>query len=129
MLDRPALRIALLFAGGLGLTTLLLHPAVPGVYRSLKAGLPLVPSQDFGYPAHVAAYLVVGAAAALVVRPRTAWGRRVLLAGLFTHGVATESTQLLIEGRTFDLLDMACNLTAAAVGVRVACPAVEPTAA
>ena len=129
MIRRPALRAALLSAAAVGLTTLLLHPAVPDVYRSLRAGLPLMPSRDFGYPAHIAAYLVVGAAAALIVRPQTVAGRRLLLAGLFAHGITTECAQLLVEGRTFDVLDMACNLTAAAVGVRLACPAAEAAAA
>ena len=121
MLDRPALRVALLFVAAVGLTTLLLHPAVPEVYRSLRAGLPLVPSRDFGYPAHIAAYLTVGAAAGLLVRPQTIRGRRVLLAGLITHGVTSECAQLLVEGRTFDPLDMACNVTAASIGVCLTC--------
>ena len=129
LLDRPALRTALLFAGAAGLTALLLHPAVPDVYRSLRSSLPLMPSRDFGYPAHLTAYLLVGSAAALIVRPQTVAGRRLLLAGLFAHGITTECAQLLVGGRTFDVLDMACNLTAAAVGVRLACPAAEAAAA
>ena len=110
-------RYTALTAGAVLLTGLLLHPSVPAVYRSIRSVLPLVPSQDFGYPAHLTCYLMLGMAAVWLTRPQTTVGRRWLLLGLAAHGILTETAQLAVAGRTFDLLDMACNLTAVTAGV------------
>ena len=121
--DQQFGRAVLLSAAAICLTTLLLHPAVPTVFRAVRSWLPLTPSQDFGYPAHVTAYLIFGALAVRLLRPQTRRGLVLILGGLFAHGISTECSQLAVEGRTFDLLDMTCNLTAATAGVFLACPA------
>ena len=109
-------RVLLLLAAAVCLTGLLLHPDVPGVLKWVRGSLSLPASSDLGYPAHVAAYIALGAAAAWLMRPRTPIGRGLLLAGLAAHGCLSETAQLAVTARSFDLLDMTCNVASAAVG-------------
>ena len=118
--DLDAGRAGLLISAAVVLTGLLLHPGVPDIYRAMRQSLPLAPAQDFGYPAHVTAYLVLGAVATRLLRPVTARGRMLVIAAVCLHGVSTECSQLAVEGRTFDVLDMACNLTSATAGATLA---------
>lgn len=127
MTDRH--RLLLLFATAACLTGLLLHPSVPAVYKAVRGSLPLMPARDFGYPAHVAAYLTFGALAARLTRVQTPRGGWLLIGGLALHGVTSETLQLGVAGRTFDPGDMACNLLSAAAGVRLATRTAEPAAA
>lgn len=93
-------------------TVALLHPDAVLVYRTFKQAAPVNVTDSSGYMAHTICYGTL-AAAAVVLLP-TFWRFRALLL-LLAHGVTSELLQRGIAGRTFDLADMACNVTAASV--------------
>ena len=109
-----------------GLLTLILHPGVPKLHRSLRSLLPadwtfFDDACRFGYLAHSGCYFAVAGFVLFLFRKSGPVVRRRLIAALLASGVASEVTQIAIPGRDFDPYDMLCNVGAiftAAIAVR-----------
>ena len=105
-----------------GLSGLLLHPDVPQLHRTLRGLLPANWTYfdlacRFGYLAHSVAYLTISFVVVRLTRKLSLRTRRAIVVALFLHGVVSESAQLFVAGRDFDVVDMLCNATATALGV------------
>lgn len=108
----------LVFAGlTLLCSPLLLHPSVPQLGFVLREWGLIGSSRQFGYVAHLSTYALLTASLLLLMWP----GRmRDCLLGIglvSAHAIATETAQLGIAGRDFDLWDLACNLAGIATVV------------
>ena len=107
-----------------GLAALLVHPETPQLYKLLRGTIPAEwtffdRACRFGYLAHSSAYFVASLTAFAAFPPFRRSGRRVA-AAIYLHGIASESLQLLVPGRDFDILDLLCNLTAITVAALTA---------
>ncbi|MCA9079902.1 MAG: VanZ family protein, partial [Planctomycetaceae bacterium] len=68
--------------------------------------------RHLGYAAHSIAYFTLTLTVLSCLRPERGEHDVAIVSGLLLHGIATETSQVLIPGRSWDVFDLSCNLTA-----------------